>query len=144
MPLRGGREQYAAKYEEALRLHAAGKSIRTIAAELGVSYSAAYHWIKGLRAPAPGQINEFIAMLRAEGPQSGLALAKRFPKHNELFLMASRRGLPVRRVWLGKVYKDLATWYYMEGQEAALETKVAGLFASVAEARQRLKEILFT
>ena len=53
MPLRRGRELYSKKYDEAMKLHTEGKSVNEIAAALGVSYSAAYHWINGFKKPEP-------------------------------------------------------------------------------------------
>lgn len=143
MPIRKGREFYGAKYEEALRLYEEGLSIKDIAKKLSISYSAAYHWIKGLRKPEKGNVNEFFQFIEKEGPVSAFSAEKKFPKHNELFLMASRRSLPMKRVYLGKKYKELATWYFVPGQESELEKRLESLFSDIEDARNKLKSILF-
>ncbi len=139
MQLRRGREFYGNKYEEAVLLHGKGMGIRDIAKQLGVSYSTAYHWVKGLRKPEPGNVNEFVKFLGLNGPSAAVHVMRRFPKHNELFLMASRRGVPVKRAYLGKKYKELATWYYLVGQEKQLEERVCAVKQKVEALKARLR-----
>ena len=142
MQLRRGREFYGKKVEEAVALYSQGVEIKEIASRLGISYSAAYHWVKGLRKPEAGNVNGFFAFLQSNGPSAALHIMKRFPKHNELFLMASRRGLGVKRIYLGRKYRELATWYYLEGQQRQLDAKIGEIRAKVTEARDRLKRVL--
>lgn len=143
MPLRKGRETYGKKYDEAMALHAQGKSPREIAAALGISYSAAYHWVKGLRTPEKGNVNEFIDYFRKEGPMPAIEVEKIFPKHNELFLMANKRGLTVKRHVLKRKFAKYSIWYYLDGQEALLETRLKELFDTIKNARDKLRDSLF-
>ncbi len=144
MQLRRGREFYGKKYDEAVSLYNQGTSINEIAKRLDVSYSAAYHWVRGLRKPEPGNVNDFCGFLEKNGPSSAVHVVQRFPKHNELFLMASRRGLPVKRVYLGRKYKELGTWYYVAGQEKRLGGRVREVKKRIKEMKDRLKEAAFS
>jgi DNA-binding CsgD family transcriptional regulator len=143
MPLRKGRETYGKKYEEAIAMHRQGRSPREISDTLGVSYSAAYHWVKGLRKPELGNVNEFIEYLRESGPAPVLEIEKKFPKHNELFLMANKRGLMVKRHVLKRKFAKYSVWYYLEGQETILEKRLEELFSKVRNARDKLRDALF-
>jgi len=58
-----------------------------------------------------------------------IEVEKKFAKHNELFLMANRRGLKVKRHILQRKFKQYATWYYLEGQEPLLEKRLDELFS---------------
>ena len=143
MQLRRGREFYGKKYEEAMRLYGEGRSVNEIAKHLGISYSAAYHWVKGLRKPESGNVNDFCAFLEKNGPAAAVHVMPKFPKHNELFLMASRRGLPLKRVYLGRKYKELGTWYYAVGQEKQLEGRIQELEKKIKQMKEKLKEAAF-
>jgi hypothetical protein len=140
--MRRGREYYGKNYEEAMRLHQQGSSINDIAKKLNVSYSAAYHWVKGIRKPESGNVNAFADCLRSRGPTPVVDLAEKFPKHNELFLIASRRGLPVKRLMLQKKLGDYSVWYYIAGQEADLENRTNALMVKIREIKERLGEAL--
>ncbi|MCX6815555.1 MAG: helix-turn-helix domain containing protein [Candidatus Aenigmarchaeota archaeon] len=140
--LRRGREVYSKHYEEALRLHNQGVSVQEIAKKLNVSYSAAYHWVKGLRKPEQGNVNEFLTYLEKNGPMPVTIVKEKFPKHNELFLIASRRAMPVKRHMLVKKYGDYATWYYLEGQEKLLDSRLKELVDKVKEVKEKLGSIL--
>jgi predicted transcriptional regulator len=135
---RRGKEAYAARYEEAMRLHSEGLPPAAIAERLGISYSAAYHWVKGLRTPKQGNVAALIAHLEKNGPSAVTDLKEEFPKHNELFLIAAKRAQPVKRFMIKKKYSDYATWYYLDGQEAELQKRVAALFEKVKEVREKL------
>jgi DNA-binding CsgD family transcriptional regulator len=139
MIIRRGKEFYGSKYEEAMKLFKEGVGIKEIAARLGISYSTAYHWIRGIRKPEQGNVNEFLEYIRIKGPSSALQVMQKFPKHNELFLIASRRGLGMKRTYLGKKYRELATWYYLEGQEELLDARVAETRKKVEELKNRLR-----
>ncbi|MBS3050862.1 MAG: helix-turn-helix domain-containing protein [Candidatus Aenigmarchaeota archaeon] len=143
MPMRRGRQLYSKKYDEAMELHKEGKSINEIATSLGVSYSAAYHWIKGLRKPEPGNVNEFESYFRENGPMPAIEIEKKFQKHNELFLMSNKRGMKVRRKVLQRRFAGYATWYYMEGQEALLDKRLEELFSKIKDVREKLKDEMF-
>ena len=143
MQLRRGREFYGKKYNEAIELHNNGMDINGIAKHLGISYSAAYHWVKGLRKPEIGNVNEFAEFLKSHGPSASVHVMQKFPKHNELFLMASRRGISVKRVYLGKKYKELGTWYYLDGQEKDLEDRVKSLQKKIEELKDTLKRSMY-
>lgn len=126
---RTGREKYSEKYRRAIELHAGGKSIKEIAEELGVSYSAAYHWIRGLRKPEEGKLREFEEFLQKNGPTPAANVKEKFPKHNEIYHTASARGSPVRRHVLEqpRSFGELATWYYLAGQESELKARIKAL-----------------
>lgn len=143
MVMRRGRQLYSRKYEEAMKLHGDGKSVNEIAAQLGISYSAAYHWIKGLRKPEEGNLNVFEKHLQENGPLPAIEIAKTFPKHNELFLMSNKRSMKIKRRVLKRRYGDYATWYYLEGQEALLEERLAELFAKIEKVKGMLREKMF-
>lgn len=143
MVMRRGRQLYGKKYDEAMQLHAEGKSINEIAAALDISYSAAYHWIKGLRKPELGNVNEFEKYLREKGPTPIIDIEKRFAKHNELFLMANKRGLAIRRKVLKRRFGKYSTWYYIEGQESALDKRLEELFSKIKDVREKLRDSLF-
>jgi len=141
--MRKGREFYSKHYDRALELHNKGMSIKDIAKELGMSYSAIYHWVRGLRKPESGNINEFIGFLQQHGPTPAGKIAEKFPKHNELFLTASRRGLPLKRLVLGRKFMEYSTWYLLDGQEAVLKERVEELFGRIKEFKEALKEALY-
>lgn len=131
--MRRGREFYDGNYEKAVVMHKEGKSVREIASQLKISYSAAYHWVKGLRKPEAGNITEFVAFLRSKGPMPAAELQDSFPKHNELFLISSRRRLGVRRCILDRKLKEYATWYFIDGQEKELDKRVRKMFSMIRE-----------
>jgi len=139
MQFRAGREAYSEKYKRALEMHKAGKSATEIASELGVSYSAAYHWIKGLRAPAEGNLRAFEAFLRENGPMPVVDVKEKFPKHNEMYHTASARGSLIRRHVLAqpRAFGELATWYYLSDQEDALKSKIKALLDTLTKMKKK-------
>jgi len=143
MVMRRGRQLYGKKYEEAIELHKQGKSINEIAAQLGVSYSAAYHWIKGLRKPDVGNLNAFENYLKEKGPMPTADVEKNFPKHNELFLMANKRGMNIRRQILKRKYDKYAIWYFLDGQEDLLKERLEELFAKIKDIKDILRDKMF-
>ena len=140
--MRRGREFYGKKYGEAVKLYNEGKTVNQIAALLNVSYSAAYHWIKGIRKPDAGKINEFERFLCEKGPQPAEEIKDFFPKHNELFLIASRRGRALKRVSMSRELKGYSVWYFLEGQEAELEKRTSEMLSKVKKFKDKLSEIL--
>lgn len=140
--MRKGKEFYAQNYEKAIELHDAGMSPKQIASRLGMSYSCVYHWVKGLRKPKSGNVSDFAAFLRENGPTAAAELMEDFPKHNELFLTAARRGLPVRRRALKRSYAEYGMWYYLDGQEALLETRIESLFATIRNVKEKLSKAM--
>ena len=141
--MRRGRQLYGKKYEEAIELHKQGKSINEIAAQLGVSYSAAYHWIKGLRKPDAGNLNAFENYLKEKGPMPTADVEKNFPKHNELFLMANKRGMNIRRQILKRKYDKYAIWYFLDGQEDLLKERLEELYAKIKDIKDILRDKMF-
>ncbi len=137
--IRRGREFYSRNYEKSVELSMQGKSVNDIAKELGVSYSCAYHWVKGLRKPDSGKLNEFEVFLKENGPVPAIEMKDRFPKHNELFLTASKRKLPVRRFVLKRKFGEYSTWYFVEGQEDELKARIDELFRKVKELQEKIK-----
>jgi hypothetical protein len=141
MQFRKGREAYASKYGRALELHASGKSVSEIAKELGISYSAAYHWIKGIRKPEAGNIREFEEFLSKQGPCPAADVKEKFPKHNELYHTAASRGSPLRRHVLSRPrsFGEFAVWYYLEGQDDALKTKIKAFMEIISNSKDSEK-----
>jgi len=127
--MREGRELYSEKYEKAMEMHKQGMSVNEIAEKLGISYSAAYHWIKGLRKPEKGNLNDFEEFLKENGPTNAEDLKRKFPKHNEIFLTAKKRGGQVFRYVMKKArtFGDDATWYFLKGQEDELNERIKKL-----------------
>lgn len=140
--MRRGKEFYGKQYEEAVKLYKEGRSIPEISKELKLSYSAAYHWLKGLRKPDIGNVNTFEKFLVENGPQPAEEIRDKFPKHNELFLIASRRGLRVKRLIINKKLKGYSIWYFVEGQEEQLEKRVDEMLGKVKEAKAKLRDLL--
>lgn len=142
MTIRRGREFYSKHYDEAMRLYNEGLSTRQIADKLNISYSAVYHWVKGLRKPEPGNVASFIEHLKKYGPAAVIDIKEKFPKHNELFLIAVRRNVPVKRYMLRKKYGEYATWYYVAGQEKELESRLKELMEKVKGIKEKLGSVL--
>ncbi|MBI2172964.1 MAG: helix-turn-helix domain-containing protein [Candidatus Aenigmarchaeota archaeon] len=140
--IRKGKEHYSSRYESAMALHGEGMAVGDIARKLGVSYSCAYHWIRGLRKPGEGNPSAFMKFLEENGPAPVLEMKKRFPKHNELFLICSRRGLGVKRARLERKYLEYSTWYCMEGQESLMKKRVEEMISKVEGFRKSLKEAM--
>ncbi len=143
MVMRRGRQLYGKKYEEALKLHSQGKSINEIASTLDISYSAAYHWIKGIRKPDTGNLITFENYLKEKGPMPAIEVEKNFPKHNELFLMANKRGMNIRRTVLKRKYAKYSIWYYLDGQEDQLKERLEELYAKIKDIKDVLREKMF-
>lgn len=140
--MRKGREFYSKHYDRAVSMYKSGTSIKDIARQLGISYSAVYHWVRGIRKPESGNINEFVDFLQEQGPTPAGKIEEKFPKHNELFLIASRRSLPVKRLYLGRKFKEFSTWYLLDGQEELLKKRVENLFSKIEEFKSQLKQVL--
>ena len=140
--MRKGREFYSKNYEKVMDLHKSGVSTRDIADRLGLSYSCIYHWVKGLRKPDTGNISDFENFLVKNGPTAVIDIKDSFPKHNELFLTASRRGLLVKRYALSRKFGEYSTWYFMAGQENELNSRLEELFSKYNYIRQKLTKIV--
>ena len=136
--MRIGKEAYSGKYERAVELHKQGIAVKDIAMQLDISYSCAYHWVKGIRKPGSGNVSAFIDYLKKSGPVPAAVAEAGFPKHNELFLIAGRRGLPVARRMLSRQLKGYGTWYFLEGQEHELESRIKDMFEKLKKAKARL------
>ena len=67
---------------------------------------------------------------------------EKFPKHNELFLIASRRGLPVRRHMLRKRYGEYSVWYHLAGQEKELDSRINMLMDKVKEVKEKISSVI--
>jgi transcriptional regulator with XRE-family HTH domain len=123
-------------------LHEKGLSVSEIASQIGVSYSCVYHWVRGLRKPSSGKLNEFEDFIRRDGPASVMDIKARFPKHNELFLTASRRGLPIKRYRMSRRLGDYSTWYFIEGQETELKERIKELLGKYKELKEKLIDLI--
>ncbi len=142
--MRQGRQAYSDLYGKALEMSSRGMSVKDVASALGISYSAAYHWIKGLRKPKKGALNEFVEEIRKNGPLSAWDVKGRFPKHSELFLTATRRAMDVKRRTLPRKLGHYSTWYFVPGQEPALRQRVTELLNRYKEMKQQIIEALGT
>ena len=139
---RRGREFYSKNYDEAINLYKNGLSVREIADKLKVSYSCVYHWIKGLWKPETGNLLEFEKFLRENGPTPVIDIKERFPKHNELFLTASRRGMPIKRYVLSRKFGEFSTFYFIGNQEKELRKRIKELMDKYKELRERMIKAL--
>ncbi|MBS3056501.1 MAG: helix-turn-helix domain-containing protein [Candidatus Aenigmarchaeota archaeon] len=140
--MRHGKEHYAEQYDKVIELYNKGMEIREIALQIGISYSAVYHWVRGLRKPEKGNPTEFVELLLKNGPMSQKDICEIFPKHNEVYLICCRRGFSVKRIQLGKKYRDYSTWYYLKGQEHEISDKINEVLQKYKEVRKKLKEML--
>ena len=139
---RRGRDFYSRHYDKVVELYKSGKSINDIAKQTGMSYSCVYHWVKGLRKPEEGNVEAFGRFLRENGPAPVAEISIKFPKHNEIFLTASRRGLPVKRLVLERKYGDYATWYFIEGDEDKLKKRVEEMLIRIKEIKDNIRKVL--
>ncbi len=125
--MRKGKEFYDAKYKMAMSLAESGLSVKEIAKQLDISDSCAYMWSKG-RKPKDGRVTEFISLLE-KGPKHEAELPFVKGKHNEVFLLATNRGLPVKRI----IMKGFGTWYFLDGQEEQLKMRMNGVIKKIKE-----------
>ena len=140
--MRKGREFYSRNYEEVIKLHQKGMSVRNIAEKMNMSYSCIYHWVKGIRKPETGNLNEFEKLLKEKGPMPVAEIKEKFPKHNELFLTARRRGMPIKRYVLNRKFGDFSTFYFLNGQEKELKKAVKELFDKYRGLREKMTKML--
>ncbi len=143
--MRRGKEFYTEKIEKAKRLYSEGREIKDIAKELNVSYSAVYHWVKGLRTPKKSRLEEFRDFLKENGPTPVARIEKEFPKHNELYNISSTRGIEIRRIVIEKNFrggKNYGTWYFLPGQEKELLKRIEKLLENYRLARKVVLELL--
>lgn len=122
--MRKVKEFYIAKYKDAILLYKNGMKISDIAKKLNVSYSAVYHWIKGLRKPEKSKLMKFFQYILNNGPVSAYEIEKFFPKHNELYHIARSRNFDIKRKVFKTSIKELKTWYYTSSQECKLIRKI--------------------
>jgi DNA-binding transcriptional MerR regulator len=141
MIIRKGKEHYAKHYYNAISMHKEGLPVGEIASKLGISYSAVYHWVKEIRKPEAGNVSDFIGFLSKNGPMPVIDIENKFPKHNELFLIAVRRNLPVKRYMMQKKYGEYSTWYYMEGHEKQLEERLEQLMDKIKEVKEKINSL---
>ena len=139
--MRKGREFYSGQYDNVFKLHKKGLSVKEIAAQLGISYSCVYHWVKGLRKPESGRLSEFVDIIK-KGPISVMDIKENFPKHNELYLTASRRGISIKRYKMDKKLGDYSTWYFMEGQEDKLKQRIKELLDKYKEVKDKIIDLI--
>lgn len=140
--MRRGREFYSKNYERVMELHNKGAGIKEIAERTGLSYSAVYHWVRGVRKPEAGNLNGFESFLRENGPAAAIEIKERFPKHNELFLTSARRSMPIKRFVMKRKFGEYGTWYFLDGQEERLKQRVAELLERYKEVRNNIAKIL--
>jgi len=140
--VRKGREFYSKNYDKVMELHASGVPMADIAKQLDMSYSAVYHWVRGLRKPEIGNINAFEKFLRDNGPMAAVEIKDRFPKHNEIFHVATSRGSALRRHILEGKFGGYATWYFLPGQEASLDKRIRELLEKYKDLREKMVKVI--
>jgi predicted DNA-binding protein YlxM (UPF0122 family) len=140
--VRRGREFYSRNYNEVIELYKKGLSTREIADRLGISYSCVYHWVRGLRKPESGNLMEFENFLKQNGPTPVIDIKERFPKHNEIFLTAIRRNVPIRRYRLSRKFGEFSTFYFISGQEGELKKRIKELTDKYKELRKKLVNMI--
>jgi len=141
--MRRGREFYSQNYQKVMELHGQGLSIKEIADKLGISYSAVYHWVKGLRKPEPGNLISFKKFLEKNGPTPVADIVVIFPKHNEIYHVAKSRGIDIQRYVIPKKVMnvgDYRTWYYLKGQENELKKRINELKEKYEKIVKRFSE----
>ena len=142
--LRKGKELYAELYPKAIEMNKNGVPIKDIAKQLGVSYSAVYAWLKQGRVPEEPEAVKMKNYLEKHGPTAAADIAVAFPKHNDFFHLAARRGIKIKRAVLEPRLKDYRTWYYLEGQESELEKRIAVLRKKYKEMKEKVLKSLGT
>lgn len=140
--MRRGREFYSKNYEKVVELHKKGAGVKEIAENTGLSYSAVYHWVRGIRKPEAGNLNGFESFLRQNGPSAAIEIREKFPKHNELFLTATRRSMPLKRFVMKRKFGEYGTWYFLDGQENELKQRVAELLERYKEVKDNIAKML--
>jgi len=139
---RKGREYYSKTYGKAMEMNNMGVGMKEIAKQLNISYSAVYHWVRGIRKPDVGNINAFESCLRKNGPMAAIEIRDNFPKHNEIFLTAAGRGSELKRHVLERRFGGYATWYFLPGQEEMLKKRIRELLDRYKELRDKMSEAL--
>ena len=140
--VRRGKETYTELYPKALELSKKNMSIKQIAAELGVSYSAVYAWLRTGRKPAPPTLVKFKKYLEKNGPTAAIDIKHVIPKHNDFYHIAQKRGKGIKRVMLDKRYVEYRVWYYLEGQETLLEQRLQELRKKYAKVKEKMLKAL--
>lgn len=138
--MRQGKEVYSKKHEEAMRLFEEGFHPKEIAEKLGISFSAVYSWTVKGKKPRPGIVEEFEKFIQTNGPTPLIEIAKIFPKHSEIFLMAQRRGIPIARKKLTRNMGEYYIWYYLKGQEKELEERMEAVIKKRIELQEKILE----
>ncbi len=142
--MRRAKEFYTEKVDMARKMYSDGLPIKEIAKKLGISYSAVYQWVRGNR-PRKSRLEEFESFLRDNGPTPVCDAEKKFPKHNELYNMATTRGIRIRRVVLEKNFrggKNYGTWYFLPGQEKELGKRIEAVLRSYEIAKGAIRDVL--
>ena len=140
--MRGNKEIYSTLYPKVMEAYKNGEGIDSIVKKFNLSYSCVYHWIKGLRKPKNSRLNEFFNEIKNKGPKPVKDIEEFFPKHNELFLTASKRGFPVKRLEINKRFGKYSTWYFIPGQEKKLNSEIKYLFNKYKEVLEKINESL--
>lgn len=140
--MRKGREFYSKNYDKVMDMHARGVATADIAKQLRMSYSAVYHWVRGLRKPDIGNINAFEKFLSDNGPVAAVEIKDKFPKHNEVFHVATSRGSPLQRHVLEGKFGEYATWYFLPGQEDALKERIRELLGKYKDLREKIAKAI--
>jgi predicted transcriptional regulator len=141
--IRKGKNSYIEKYEKAKELAEKNYSIKEIANILGISYSAAYQWIKKKKEPKKDKITLFYDFLSKNGPSPLAIIKKDFPKHSEIYNSAISRGFKIKRYKLPRIFKEYSIWYYLEGQENSLKERIKIIINKREEMKNEIAEKIF-
>ncbi|MFH1420384.1 MAG: helix-turn-helix domain-containing protein, partial [Candidatus Aenigmatarchaeota archaeon] len=125
--MRKGKELYAEKYDSAMALHRKGVPLKEIAESLGISYSAVYAWTRGTRKPSEPVLVRFRSFLEKNGPTAAIDIKSVIPKHDDFYHIAVKRNIGIKRVVLDRRFREYRVWYYLAGQEQALESCIKDL-----------------
>ncbi len=142
--VRRGKEFYTEKVARAKELRSKGLSIKGIADELGVSYSAVYQWLRG-NEPKKSKLEEFADYLATNGPTPVAKVERAFPKHNDLYNLAPARGITIKRLVVERNFRggeNYGVWYFLPGQEKELINRVEKMLENFKIARKKIGEIL--
>ncbi len=142
--VRRGKEFYTEKVARAKELRSKGLSIKGIASELGVSYSAVYQWLRG-NEPKKSKLEEFADYLTTNGPTPVAKVDRTFPKHNDLYNLAPTRGITIKRLVIERNFRggeNYGVWYFLPGQEKELINRVEKMLENFKIARKKIGEIL--
>ena len=140
--VRQGKETYTELYPKAIEMSKNGKSVKDIAKELGISYSAVYAWLCQGRKPSSPSLVKFKKYLEKHGPTAGIDIKEIIPKHNEFYHIAQKRGIGIKRAIMDKRYAEYRVWYYLNGQDDVLQQRTQELRKKYVKVKKKMMKTL--